>query len=122
MNYKLKVTGIESTEALESRAFKCAQRIEKFTKKDDTSVKCEFEIGKTTKHHHKGDVFRAEIHLHTAGKNHYAEATNEDLYDSLEEVTDEIIREITEHNDKKRTMFKRGAQKVKDMLRGLSRK
>lgn len=120
MNYKLKVTNIELTEGLNDRAEKCAQRLNKFLKKGDDSLKCEYEIGMTTRHHHhKDDLFHAEIRLHTAGKNLHTESFHEDLYTAIEEATDKMVLEVTEHYDKKRTIMRRSAHKIKSVLKGL---
>lgn len=77
------------------------------------------EIGKTTEHHHKGDVFEAKVHVTTPlGKEFHASSAKSDMYEAIDDVRTEIVRELTSAKDKKTTLFRRGAQKVKNMLRG----
>lgn len=91
---------------------------EKYVKSGDESVLCEVEVGKTTNHHRQGDFFKAEIRLHLAGKDFYAVSEKEDLYAAIDEVKDVVSEALASHKDKKTTLFRKGAHKIKNLLRG----
>jgi putative sigma-54 modulation protein len=119
MNNNIQAVGIELTPAIREYVLKRIESFEKFIPQHDESVKCECEVGKTTHHHKQGDFFRAEIKLHIAGKDFYAVSEKDDLYAAIDEVRDEIVQALTTHKDKKITLFRKGAARVKDMIKGL---
>jgi ribosomal subunit interface protein len=99
---------------------KLVQPIAKFIDANDTSVMADVEVEKTTRHHHTSDEnFRAEINLRIGKLNLRAEAENQDLFAAIDEVKDEIIRELTSSRKRQFKLLKRGGQKIKDMIRGL---
>jgi ribosomal subunit interface protein len=107
---------MELTPALQDYTEKRLGGLGKFTAGEPTVV---VEIGKTTEHHHKGDVFVAKVDVTTPlGKQYHAVSHKSDLYEAIDDVRSEIVRMLTTGKEKKITLFKRGAQKVKDILRG----
>src|SRR3989344_2881651 len=120
MKTSIKTTRLLLTSAISDYIDKKIVDIEKLIAKDDESASVHVEIEKTTAHHHAGDIFRAEINVHIAGKSLRAEATKEDLYAALDEIKDEIIRELSSHKNKQKTLIKKGGRLIKSRLRGFS--
>ncbi|MDE1941022.1 MAG: HPF/RaiA family ribosome-associated protein, partial [Patescibacteria group bacterium] len=85
----------------------------------DPAAQCDIELGKTTDHHKKGNIFRAEIHVVGAGKNYYASSEQNDLYAAIDIVRDEIIRELTAGKAKRVSLLRRSGARVKNMIKGL---
>jgi len=77
----------------------------------------EVDIGKTTGHHTHGEIFRAEINVSVKGKVLRAVSDKEDLYSAIDDVRDEIIEVLRDTKTKKDTLWKRGARRIKNMLR-----
>lgn len=86
---------------------------------EDTSVFMEVEIGKTTRHHKHGEIFRAEMNLHLAGYRFRSESTTEDLYAAIDEAKDELATEIKRYRKRQSTLLRRGGRLVKNFLRGV---
>ena len=84
---------------------------------DKNVVEARVEIGKTTKHHQKGDIFRAEVNLSLPGQLLRAEAEEWDLKVAIDQVKNELKREIKKYRGKKETKFKRGARRAKNLIR-----
>jgi putative sigma-54 modulation protein len=120
MNINIKGTNIELTEAINEYVTKRLSVIEKFTTEGETTGYVE--IGKTTHHHKQGDVFKAEFDLTINGEHYFSSSEKEDLYIAIDDAKEEIVRQITEKKDRKRTLFKRGALSVKKMLKGISKR
>jgi len=76
-------------------------------------VALSIEIEKTTKHHKKGDIFRAEASLSMGKINLRAESTAETLNNAIDEVEYELMREIKKFKEKRRTTMLKGARRVK---------
>jgi putative sigma-54 modulation protein len=118
MKINIKTTSISSSEAIleyvEKRLAKVSQIIG-----DDPTVICDVELAKTTGHANKGDIFRAEVHIVGAGKNLYASSEKEDLYAAIDDVKDEIQRELKTTKDKEVSMIRRGGARVKAMVKGM---
>ena len=116
MNISIKSTNIELTPAIKDYTEKRISGITKFSGED---VVANIEIGKTTAHHKSGEFFRAEINIVTTlGKQFRAVSEKSDLYEAIDDVRNEIVREISSDKGKKEALWKRGARKVKNMMRG----
>lgn len=118
MRINIKATNLELTAAISDYTKKRVSSLEKFINKNDESAMASVEVGKSTKHHQSGDIFRAEINLHIAGKDLRAVAEKDNLYAAIDEAKDEMVREITSHKAKQRTLLRRGGAKIKDFIRG----
>lgn len=69
---------------------------------EDPSILADVEVGKTTNHHHKGDVFRCEVNLRVPGNLLRVEKVEEDLYKAIDKVKDHLARQIREWREKER--------------------
>lgn len=114
-NVKMRGDGIEITDAVLGYANKKVEVFEKYIKEGDTEFFVE--VSKTTAHHKQGDVFRAEFDVTIEGKQFRSEAEGNDLYAAIDEAKDELLKEIRNAKDKGDTLFKRGARKIKSLLR-----
>jgi len=114
----IKATNVELTEAISGYVSKKVDMLEKYVDPNDTSVSVDVELVKTTDHHQKGEVFRAEANFGVGGKMLRAEATNEDMYASIDEMKDELARVLSEKKKKDRTQERKGGSFIKNMLRG----
>lgn len=86
----------------------------------EDNTRADIELGRTTRHHRSGsDVFRAEINLHLDGAYLRAVSEGESIAAALDEMKDEIIREITSYRSKRRTLLRRGQTAVKQLIRGI---
>ena len=91
----IKGTQISITPAISDYLHKKIASLDKFIDKKDESVFAQIELAKTTHHHKSGaEVFRAEINMHTRGKDFYVFSESEDLYAAIDKMKDEIAREI----------------------------
>lgn len=83
---------------------------------DETDVHCAVEFEKETAHQ-SGAHFRVEANLTLKGKLFRAEASEESFEKAIDEVRDELDKELRRDNDKRGTLAKRGGRKLKEMLR-----
>jgi putative sigma-54 modulation protein len=117
MNINITAKTIELTPALKDYAEKRFGGISKFIQ-GEPSVSVE--IGKTTQHHKQGEVFIAEINVVTPlGKQYRAVSEKSDIYEAIDDARNEIVRELTRDKEKKMTLFRRGAQRIKNLIKGL---
>jgi ribosomal subunit interface protein len=119
MNKNIKATNMQLTPAISNYIEKKFSAFDKFVRDGAGSTRCDVEVGKTTHHHKSGDFFRAEVNLHTSGQNFYAFVERDDLYAAIDEVKDEIIRQIKSRKEKSTTLYRRGAAKIKNIIKGL---
>ena len=116
------ITGIhvEVTDAIHSYVLEKLESIEKYIPDSDTSAKIAVELSRTTAHHSHGDVYQAEAQLHIRGKDITLKAVEDDLYKAIDVLKDMLTREISSYKDKERSIFRRSAHKVKNLLKRLS--
>jgi putative sigma-54 modulation protein len=79
-----------------------------------------FDIGRNTKHK-EGEIFHADCLVKIKGKKFYASADKEDLYEAIDTIKESLFNEISKNKDKKISLFYRGARKMKNVLKGLTR-
>ncbi len=108
------------TEAITDYTSKRLDAITSFFK-DDSTVKCDIELGRTTHHHNKGEIFRAEIHITGKDKDLYASSTETDLYKAIDMVRDEMLREVRTGKEKKITNVRKGGAKLKEIIKGIAK-
>lgn len=118
MKINIKATNIELTSAINDYVNKRLQALEKFTK--DKEIIAYVEVGKTTKHHKEGEIFKAEFNLEISGVKFYSVSEKEDLYEAIDDAKEEVVHQIKNDKKRKQTLYKRGASSVKKMLKGIS--
>lgn len=125
MNINLQAKNIELTEAIKDYVSKRVTNLEKLLSKLEKlggESLVHFEVGKSTNHHKTGVVFHADCLIKINGEEFYSSADGEDLYQIIDEVKENLFREIGKNKDRRQTLFKRGAASVKKMLKGLSKR
>lgn len=113
----IKATNIELTEAIRDYAEKKVDTLNKFIDKEKEAL-AEIEVGKTTNHHNKGEIFRSEINLQMGDKQFRAVSETTDLYSAIDEMRDQVVREVKNDKSKSRALFRKGHQKIKDLMKG----
>lgn len=59
------------------------------------------EVGKTSEHHQKGKVWRAEIMMTIPGASLRAESVEEDLYAAIDAAKDDLKRQLIDFKEKR---------------------
>jgi ribosomal subunit interface protein len=115
---KIHVQGLHTTltPVITEYAEKKLNSLSRFIK-NDASI-CNVELIKTTNHHKSGDIFKAEATITDGKDSVYAVSEKEDLYQAVDELRDELERILSSRKDKKITLFRRGAQHIKSIIKG----
>ncbi len=98
----LKGTSLDLTSPIKEYVEKRFQPLSRFVKRyeEKNEMHLFVEIARTTKHHHKGDVFYAEVTLELPKSVLRAEATNNDIRAAIDETKDILKRELTKYKEK----------------------
>ena len=119
MNIQIKTSGgFGLTPAVSEYVEKRLAALDKFVAHDPVAL-CVVDLGRTTKHHKHGDIFRAEIHFTGTGRDLYTSSEKADLYMAIDDARDEIVRELSSAKAKKISSMRRGGAKVKNFIKGL---
>ncbi len=116
LKQNIKATNLELTPSITEYLDKRLSAVDKLID-DEIEALARIDVGRTTHHHHKGDVFRAEINLRVGDKNFHAVSETTDLYAAIDEMRDEIVQEVNRSKKKTMTLLKKGHQKIKNMIR-----
>lgn len=100
MRPNIRAINLEITPAIQSYIQKKVDMVEKYLGSLKV-INCDFEIELTSKHHNKGDIFRAEVNLTIPGEVLWADFTADDLYKSIDKVKDHLIDLIKKHKEKR---------------------
>jgi len=117
MEIKIKTINFDLTLSIRTYLQKKLDTLDKFLPNDE-SIFADVELAKTTKHHKKGDIFKAEVNLTVSGRLIRAVAEKWDLRVAIDAVKDELQREITMHKEKNISLYRRGARLLKRLLTG----
>ncbi len=118
MNTTILTKSVKLTPALDQYTRYKVAKVAKFIDESTGVALAEIDLGKTTDHHRRGEIFRAEINLQIPGQSLLrAEATHYDLYVAIVTARDELIRQVKNTNSKQLTLTRKGARKLKDRLR-----
>lgn len=120
MKINIKATGIELTQAISAYVYKKISSIEKYLDKSNTGIIAQVEVGRSSRHHKTGNIFRAEVHITGVGLDLYAVSEMEDLYAAIDVVKDEIVHNIVQSKGKRQTLAKRGAGMMKNIMKGFN--
>jgi putative sigma-54 modulation protein len=102
MDLHVKAIGIEHTEAIDTYVEEKIGGLEKFLTKVPTPHDARIEIGKTSSHHKNGAVMMCHAHLSVPGAMLHAESDKEDLYAAIDEVKDELERQIIKYKEQRK--------------------
>ncbi len=95
----IKATNMELTDAIRTYVEEKVNAFEKLCEEFDPAATLEVEVGKSTQHHAKGPFFRAEMMLRIPGKDLRAETEAEDLYEAVDQVKDQLRRQLADYKD-----------------------
>ncbi|MBZ1348809.1 MAG: ribosome-associated translation inhibitor RaiA [Candidatus Liptonbacteria bacterium] len=103
MKINIKITNFDLTPAIKQYIEKKLNYLDKFLSRYTTKGEAEvdFEVGRTTRHHKKGEVFYAKANLKTPDGFFRANKTNDDLFTAIDEVKSCLLELIKKHKTKK---------------------
>ena len=99
MKINIKTSNLDLTPALNQYIEEKIGSLSKFLKnyEKEGEIQVRIEVARTTRHHHRGDVFRTEINLDLPGKMLRNVAEREDARFAINEAKDELQREIKKY-------------------------
>lgn len=120
MQIIIKGTKIKLTQTLKDfieEKIKDLEKLFEYKVKQGFEVKAFVEVGKTSKHHRKGDVFFAECQIFLPGKGVRAVAEREDLKLAICEVKDELQIQLKKYKNIQMEKIARGKRRIKKDLK-----
>ena len=100
MLIKIKATNLELTPALKAYVQDKISMLDKYLGRQKV-ITAEVELELTTKHHLKGEIFRAEMNLQLPGELLRVTKTEKNLYKAVDKVKDHLAEMIIKSKDKK---------------------
>ncbi len=102
MTLNIKTKNLELTPSIktyiENKILPLSRFVERWEKRG--SVEVNFELARTTQHHHKGDVYYAEVNLSLGGKLLRTEYSGEDIHEVVDRAKDKIKEELITYKKK----------------------
>jgi len=96
MEIKITHENIELTEAIQVYLEEKLSKLDQFM---PNLLLADVWLGKTTNHHRKGEVFECKVNLTYPGGVFRAEQVDDDLYKSINEAKEVLIREINKFKE-----------------------
>ena len=115
---KVKSSSIEYTEKLQTYVEKKIRQLDKLVPENAKDALYEIELGKATKHHKTGKIYRAEVNLSYGSTLHRAEATDVKIEYAIDAIKDELKSEITKSRTKKKEVARKSARGAKKLAQG----
>lgn len=99
MQLNIKATNLELTENLRDYVQLKMDGLDKYLGKLKV-ISARVEVGKTTNHHLKGEIYRAEANISIGGDLLRVEKTEKDLYKAIDKVKDHLDLVIKKYKGK----------------------
>jgi putative sigma-54 modulation protein len=100
MQLNIKATNLELTPALKEYVQHKMDMLDKYLGKFKV-INAHIEVEKTTNHHLKGEIYRAEVNLNMGGDLLRVEKIEKDVYKAIDKVKDHLDLVIKKYKDKK---------------------
>ena len=99
MNLHIKAKNLELTPSIKEWIEEKIGDLDTFVARHEKSgpVLCEVEVSRTSRHHNKGDVFRAEVNLHLPDHRLNASVEHADVRTALDMVRDILHRDLMKY-------------------------
>lgn len=118
MKINIKTTNFNITDNTRGYIFKKIDKLNKLTINIKLPQEIRIEVGRTTDHHRKGDdLFKTEANLKIGGKLLRSVAEEWNIKVAIDNMYENLEREVQKFKDKKSVSYKRGARKAKEMMR-----
>ena len=100
MKFSIKTTNFELTPDVSSHIEKTINSLDKFTKNMNPAIWASVEIGRTSQRPKSGKIYRAEVQINLAGKSIRSEEVSETIFEAINEVRDELQRQLKQYKEK----------------------
>ncbi len=102
MNIHIKATDLDLTPSLKAYVDLKLGALKKYVKKFEakSEVEMRLELARTTRHHRKGNVFKAEANILLPKKMLRAEDTNSDIRVAIDRLRDTLKTEIEKYKER----------------------
>lgn len=119
INIHIKTKHIDLTPAITATVHERISSIEAVIPPQHTQeALAEVELGLESQHHHKGNIYRAEINLSIGGALHRASAEAETIVHALDQATAAVSQHVVRSSEKKHDLFKKGNRIIKKLFTG----
>lgn len=116
MKINLKTKNFNLTPSIKNYLEQKLNSLDKFLPQDE-SIFVDVELAKTTKHHQKGNIFKAEFNLKIPRHLMRTVAEEWDLRVAIDKAKEYLEREIKINKEKNISLYKKGARIFKKLSR-----
>jgi len=85
----------------------------------DGSAQCDVVLVRETEHHQTGEIYTAEMRLKSGPLDAFVKASESTILAAIDVAKDDLLRSMKNTRNKKATLWKKGAQRIKKMMRYL---
>lgn len=118
VNFHIKTKDFDLTPDVSRNVHEKLGVIEKYLEANgDKEILAEVEIGLVSKHHKKGDVYRAEINVQSEGELYRAVSEKGSMAEAIDDLKDQIGKVIRRRLGKKDSLFRKGGRFIKGLLK-----
>jgi len=118
LTYTFTGDNIAITDAAREYVEKRFKAFDRFADKTENLREMQVTVTKTTAHERHG-AFRVEVKFRIHTRDFFAAGEADDVFAAVDVAKDELMREVTRSNQKRRTLFHRGSRAIKNLMKGL---
>jgi len=117
MHISIKSTNFSLTPAISNHIENSLGSLKKVVQSFGGEIETRVEVGRSSFHHKKGEVFFAEVNLRLGKTQLRSRSESTDVYSAIDMIKDELRNEILRFKGKKETMLRRGARSIGKFFR-----
>lgn len=107
MTTNIRAMGMDLTDAIRTYVEEKFASLEKYSNK---IVRIDVDLGKTSNHHNKGDIFTCAAIIQIPGDVLKIEKTEEDLYKAIDKVKDHYREVLVNIKEREREGYRKGSE------------
>lgn len=120
MEITFKGTQYDLPQKVTERASSKLQTLKKYLGKSSDTAHAYVELGKETNAHQSGDIWFASVRVAFEGQSYTARALESSIDTAVDRVVDEMSTELRKAQQRERSLFRKGGNAIKQMMRGMS--
>lgn len=116
MNIRTTYVHLEKSDSVEDYVIKRFSTLSKFV--NDDAI-CQVTLLRVSSFHNNVPVFKVEASIKGKPKDVFSVSEKNELFEAIDDLREELEKILSSNKEKRWTRFKKGASRIKDMLKGI---
>lgn len=119
MNIRTTYVHLDKDSRVEDYIIKRFSTLSKFVSNESL---CQVTVSKISSFHNNVPVFKVEANIKGKPKDVFSVSEKKDIFEAVDDLREELEKILSSNKEKRWTVFRKGAQRIKNILKGFRNK